>query len=325
MARELYSGDEELDDDDDDNDIEENEQQEADYIDKGVQSASEEENAQPKAKTTYSTSPSSFEPAGTPSKFTSAFYDRPNLPSPLSSKMRAYSTSKSSEITAPIIARADQPGSKIKPLSDLRSRLNFEELRRKWDERVAREQLHLDEQCDRSRGEESQVDRISHHEGHRGTAVTSILPTIDRKSRSGDETRRGKSFTDGRNQSPSSVSPESASKSRYLFNRSNTFPDRIHTSGSSSRVTDTTDHNEPYAQSPHSVLSEPATDREEKEAKFSYNHEKLRVSQENIGHLSPLARGKEFQLLLRSPQSQSLHLSPMNECIIFSSRGIFST
>ncbi|THD25296.1 hypothetical protein D915_003728 [Fasciola hepatica] len=286
MAREFYSEDEEEEDD-----IVLNEEEELmGHVDNAMHISVGDDDTQRSVKRTFQQSPVDSDKEFNSSKFTHlSSFDHTSLVRPTPSRMSSHLTqSKSLDITPPIIARSDQPGIKVKPLSDVRSRLNFEELRRKWDERVAREQSHLDEQWEYGQGGEAQSGKLKHHEGHRGSAVTSILPTIDRKLRSGDERNRSKSFVVERDQT---LMSDSASKTRFLVNRTNTLPDRAYKPGHAPRSPPGSDQNEQYSQSPHSVLSEPVTDREEKDAKFLYTHEKLRVGQENIGYLSPLSRG----------------------------------
>lgn len=291
VARELFSEDE---DEEDDEVLNEEEEEEfASHVVPQIETTAENEDAQFGTKPTIRKSAVPSDGQLAPSKFNHlSSFDHTTSLRPTPGRVASHLTqSKSLDITPPIIARSDHPGVKVKPLSDIRSRLNFEELRRKWDERVAREQSHLDQQWEYGQGDEEQGDKFLHLEGHRGSAVTSILPTIDRKLRSGDERSRSKSFAIERGQAMTDL----ASKTRFLANRTNTLPDRTYTSDRTPRSTPVSDQRDLYPQSPHSASSEPVIDREEKEAKFSYTHEKLRIGQENVGHLSPLAGGKQLR------------------------------
>ncbi|CAH8562825.1 unnamed protein product [Schistosoma margrebowiei] len=172
---------------------------------------------------------------------------------------------------APIIGRAEPPG-KTKPIvSSPKSKENFEKLKRQWNNRIAQMQEHLDNQY---RDTPTSLPQ-TYTEGHRGSTVTSILPTVDK--RSSDPYVKGRiSSTDQR------LSPEQAYDHQSL-------PDRTsmdHGSNKENFIYHSFDYIS--SSSPGSGdLVDPVTERCEKEAQFIYSQARLFVNQQNIGRLSP--------------------------------------
>ncbi|CAI2729552.1 unnamed protein product [Schistosoma spindalis] len=172
---------------------------------------------------------------------------------------------------APIIGRAEPPG-KTKPIvSSPKSKENFEKLKRQWNNRIAQMQEHLDNQY---RDTPTSLPQ-TYTEGHRGSTVTSILPTVDKRS-SDPYVKSRISSTDQR------LSPEQEYDHQSL-------PDRTsmdHGSNKENFVFHSFDYIN--SSSPGSGdLVDPVTERCEKEAQFIYSQARLFVNQQNIGRLSP--------------------------------------
>ncbi|CAH8577861.1 unnamed protein product [Schistosoma haematobium] len=172
---------------------------------------------------------------------------------------------------APIIGRAEPPG-KTKPIvSSPKSKENFEKLKRQWNNRIAQMQEHLDNQY---RDTPTSLPQ-TYTEGHRGSTVTSILPTVDKRS-SDPYVKSRISSTDQR------LSPEQAYDHQSL-------PDRTsmdHGSNKENFIFHSLDYIN--SSSPGSGdLVDPVTERCEKEAQFIYSQARLFVNQQNIGRLSP--------------------------------------
>ncbi|CAH8549030.1 unnamed protein product [Schistosoma intercalatum] len=172
---------------------------------------------------------------------------------------------------APIIGRAEPPG-KSKPIvSSPKSKENFEKLKRQWNNRIAQMQEHLDNQY---RDTPTSLPQ-TYTEGHRGSTVTSILPTVDKRS-SDPYVKSRISSTDQR------LSPEQAYDHQSL-------PDRTsmdHGSNKENFIFHSFDYIN--SSSPGSGdLVDPVTERCEKDAQFIYSQARLFVNQQNIGRLSP--------------------------------------
>ncbi|CAH8561782.1 unnamed protein product [Schistosoma bovis] len=172
---------------------------------------------------------------------------------------------------APIIGRAEPPG-KSKPIvSSPKSKENFEKLKRQWNNRIAQMQEHLDNQY---RDTPTSLPQ-TYTEGHRGSTVTSILPTVDKRS-SDPYVKSRISSTDQR------LSPEQAYDHQSL-------PDRTsmdHGSNKENFIFHSLDYIN--SSSPGSGdLVDPVTERCEKDAQFIYSQARLFVNQQNIGRLSP--------------------------------------
>ncbi|CAH8558847.1 unnamed protein product [Schistosoma guineensis] len=172
---------------------------------------------------------------------------------------------------APIIGRAEPPG-KTKPIvSSPKSKENFEKLKRQWNNRIAQMQEHLDNQY---RDTPTSLPQ-TYTEGHRGSTVTSILPTVDKRS-SDPYVKSRISSTDQR------LSPEQAYDHQSL-------PDRTsmdHGSNKENFIFHSFDYIN--SSSPGSGdLVDPVTERCEKDAQFIYSQARLFVNQQNIGRLSP--------------------------------------
>ncbi|KAH9583865.1 hypothetical protein MS3_00008137 [Schistosoma haematobium] len=172
---------------------------------------------------------------------------------------------------APIIGRAEPPG-KTKPIvSSPKSKENFEKLKRQWNNRIAQMQEHLDNQY---RDTPTSLPQ-TYTEGHRGSTVTSILPTVDKRS-SDPYVKSRISSTEQR------LSPEQAYDQQSL-------PDRTsmdHGSNKENFIFHSFDYIN--SSSPGSGdLVDPVTERCEKDAQFIYSQARLFVNQQNIGRLSP--------------------------------------
>ncbi|VDP51699.1 unnamed protein product [Schistosoma curassoni] len=172
---------------------------------------------------------------------------------------------------APIIGRAEPPG-KTKPIvSSPKSKENFEKLKRQWNNRIAQMQEHLDNQY---RDTPTSLPQ-TYTEGHRGSTVTSILPTVDKRS-SDPYVKSRIPSTDQR------LSPEQAYDHQSL-------PDRTsmdHGSNKENFIFHSFDYIN--SSSPGSGdLVDPVTERCEKDAQFIYSQARLFVNQQNIGRLSP--------------------------------------
>ncbi|CAH8562809.1 unnamed protein product [Schistosoma margrebowiei] len=211
---------------------------------------------------------------------------------------------------APIIGRAEPPG-KTKPIvSSPKSKENFEKLKRQWNNRIAQMQEHLDNQY---RDTPTSLPQ-TYTEGHRGSTVTSILPTVDK--RSSDPYVKGRiSSTDQR------LSPEQAYDHQSL-------PDRTsmdHGSNKENFIYHSFDYIS--SSSPGSGdLVDPVTERCEKEAQFIYSQARLFVNQQNIGRLSPRKlsvddpstdRSEEFiKTLTKYKASSEINYSTKNRILL---------
>ncbi|KAF7260470.1 hypothetical protein EG68_02052 [Paragonimus skrjabini miyazakii] len=178
---------------------------------------------------------------------------------------------------APIIARSDTPGKRNVLESNEKTKKKFEEIRRRWDERIAMEQFHSQEQFEGAGGQSASSTSL-YNEGHRGTAITSILPKTDRREKYAESAHTQNTRT------LPPISPQSdhdlRSGPHYFLNRTNTLPD-THTK---SDLPGLTRYGE-RQMVPSPTYSEPFTEREEKETRFSYSQTRLKVGQENFGQL----------------------------------------
>ncbi|XP_018645127.1 hypothetical protein Smp_158100.1 [Schistosoma mansoni] len=172
---------------------------------------------------------------------------------------------------APIIGRAEPPG-KTKPIvSSPKSKENFEKLKRQWNNRIAQMQEHLDNQY---RDTPTSLPQ-TYTEGHRGSTVTSILPTVDKRS-SDPYVKSRISSTDRRS------SPEQAYDHQSL-------PDRTsmdHGSDKENFIFQGFDYISSSLPGSGDLV-DPVTERCEKDAQFIYSQARLFVNQQNIGRLSP--------------------------------------
>ncbi|GAA30670.2 hypothetical protein CLF_110815 [Clonorchis sinensis] len=191
----------------------------------------------------------------------------------------------------PIIAHAEPPGRRQAPVSDAKSRQKFEELRRTWDERVAREQSFIDEQPF-SPALSAHSRAAQYIEGHRGAAVTSILPTIPGRKRAPELSHAGVPHT-------SSLVPTQGNGTvypvkRFLSGEGTHLPETY----KSPSLPESSELVSPrFVTSP--ALSEPSTERGEKETRFGYNETSVRMNQTNVGRLEP-----------RLPDDGAFHPSP---------------
>ncbi|KAF5395164.1 hypothetical protein PHET_06795, partial [Paragonimus heterotremus] len=178
---------------------------------------------------------------------------------------------------APIIARSDIPGKRNVLESNEQTKKKFEEIRRRWDERIAMEQFHSQEQFEGTGGQSVSSTSL-YNEGHRGTAITSILPKTDRREKYAESAHTQHART------LPPISPQSdhdlRSGPHYFLNRTNTLPDTHTKSG----LPGLTRYGE-RQMVPSPTYSEPFTEREEKETRFSYSQTRLKVGQENFGQL----------------------------------------
>ncbi|KAF6778053.1 hypothetical protein AHF37_02538 [Paragonimus kellicotti] len=178
---------------------------------------------------------------------------------------------------APIIARSDTPGKRNVLESNEQTKKKFEEIRRRWDERIATEQFHSQEQFEGAGGQSVSSTSL-YNEGHRGTAITSILPKTDRREKYAESAHTQNTRT------LPPISPQSdhdlRSGPHYFLNRTNTLPDTHTKSG----LPGLTRYGE-RQMVPSPTYSEPFTEREEKETRFSYSQTRLKVGQENFGQL----------------------------------------
>ncbi|KAA3679653.1 uncharacterized protein DEA37_0006267 [Paragonimus westermani] len=178
---------------------------------------------------------------------------------------------------APIIARSDTPGKRNVLESNEQTKKKFEEIRRRWDERIAMEQFHSQEQFEGPGGQSISSTSL-YNEGHRGTAITSILPKTDRREKYAESAQT----QNARTLPP--ISPQSdhdlRSGSHYFLNRTNTLPDTDIKSGLPGATRYGRRH-----MVPSPTYSEPFTEREEKETRFSYSQTRLKVGQEKFGQL----------------------------------------
>ncbi|KAF8571606.1 hypothetical protein P879_00163 [Paragonimus westermani] len=178
---------------------------------------------------------------------------------------------------APIIARSDTPGKRNVLESNEQTKKKFEEIRRRWDERIAMEQFHSQEQLEGAGGQSISSTSL-YNEGHRGTAITSILPKTDRREKYAESAQTQNTRT------LPPISPQSdhdlRSGPHYFLNRTNTLPDTDIKSGLPGATR--------YGgrqMVPSPTYSEPFTEREEKETRFSYSQTRLKVGQEKFGQL----------------------------------------
>ncbi|TGZ58758.1 hypothetical protein CRM22_009462 [Opisthorchis felineus] len=191
----------------------------------------------------------------------------------------------------PIIAHAEPPGRRQAPVSDAKSRQKFEELRRTWDERVAREQSFIDEQPF-SPALSAHSRAAQYTEGHRGAAVTSILPTVPGRKRAPELSHAGMPHTSSSvpTQGNGTVHPVK----RFLSGEGTHLPETY----KSPSLPESSELVSPrFVTSP--ALSEPSTERGEKETRFGYNETSVKMNQANVGRLEP-----------RLPDDGTFHPSP---------------
>ncbi|TGZ58752.1 hypothetical protein CRM22_009462 [Opisthorchis felineus] len=183
----------------------------------------------------------------------------------------------------PIIAHAEPPGRRQAPVSDAKSRQKFEELRRTWDERVAREQSFIDEQPF-SPALSAHSRAAQYTEGHRGAAVTSILPTVPGRKRAPELSHAGMPHTSSSvpTQGNGTVHPVK----RFLSGEGTHLPETY----KSPSLPESSELVSPrFVTSP--ALSEPSTERGEKETRFGYNETSVKMNQANVGRLEPRLPG----------------------------------
>ncbi|KER31878.1 hypothetical protein T265_01967 [Opisthorchis viverrini] len=208
----------------------------------------------------------------------------------------------------PIIAHAEPPGRRQAPISDAKSRQKFEELRRTWDERVAREQSFIDEQSF-SPALSAHSRATQYIEGHRGAAVTSILPTIPGRKRAPELSHEGMPHTSSSvpTQGSGTVHPVK----RFLSGEGTYLPETY----KSPSLPESSELVSPrFVTSP--ALSEPSTERGEKETRFGYNETSVKMNQANVGRLEPrLPARVRYKLTETTQTHQSIleHLSPQDE------------
>ncbi|TNN07152.1 hypothetical protein EWB00_007911, partial [Schistosoma japonicum] len=172
---------------------------------------------------------------------------------------------------APIIGRAEPPGKNKPIISSPKSKENFEELKRQWNNRIAQMQEHLDNQY-----RDTLPATMQNTEGHRGSVVTSILPTVD--NRSSDPVVKSRI-----------PPPEHKMSTEQIYDHQSLL-DRTSMDAGSNKENFLSHNGFDYTRSPSpgsGDLVNPVTERCEKDAQFIYSQARLFVNQQNIGRLSP--------------------------------------
>nr|CAH8852920.1 unnamed protein product [Trichobilharzia regenti] len=198
-------------------------------------------------------------------------------PSPKPQKIPSKITNQSKD-QAPIIGRAEPPGKTKAIISSPKSKENFEELKRQWNNRIAKMQERMDNQYKDAPTTPSQT----YTEGHRGTVITSILPTVDNR-KSNDSIAKSRTPPSEHRRTPSDQSYELPQQQPQ---KQQSLPERMSSAYHRANKENLLfNHFDPT--SPGSGFSDPVTERCEKDAQFVYNEERLYVNQQNIGRLSP--------------------------------------
>ncbi|CAH8858282.1 unnamed protein product [Trichobilharzia szidati] len=201
-------------------------------------------------------------------------------PSPKPQKIPSKITNQSKD-QAPIIGRAEPPGKTKAIISSPKSKENFEELKRQWNNRIAKMQERMDNQYKDAAAPTTPSQTYT--EGHRGSVITSILPTVDNR-KSNDSIAKSRTSPSEHRRTPSDQSYELPHQQQPQKQQS--LPDRMSTAyHRANKENLLLNHFDPT--SPGSGFSDPVTERCEKDAQFVYNEERLYVNQQNIGRLSP--------------------------------------
>ncbi|CAH8509994.1 unnamed protein product [Schistosoma turkestanicum] len=207
-----------------------------------------------------------------------------NHTSPKSPLIQSKVSSSPQKQPAPIIGRAEPPGKTKSIVSSPKSKENFEQLKRQWNNRIAQMQEHLDNQY-RDTPPTTTATTTSaptYTEGHRGSVVTSILPTVDK--RSSDPIVKSRIPP----ADPRFSSPEQTYDHRSPIPEDRNTIDR-HGSNKENLIDDHFDYIRSLspARGGSGDLVDPVTERCEKDAQFIYSQSRLFVNQQNIGRLSP--------------------------------------
>ncbi|CAL8068932.1 unnamed protein product [Calicophoron daubneyi] len=174
---------------------------------------------------------------------------------------------------APVIAHAEPPGKRVIPMSDITSKQNFKELRRQWDERIAEEiRKSSDEWINYS---SQRPTKIRDQRSPQSSVVTPAYPArYDRTE-----------------QNIQSFSPRTSHTLPPSLPASQ-FPEADPMRSGKTVIVERDDFG-PSALSPTSVISEPSTERGEKETQFIYNQRLLRFNRGEVNRLDATRQDAE--------------------------------